>query len=97
MARHSADRAEENGGTEPVDSTLVYPTEGKIEYVPPHHRVINDRWIRNRIISVAGCTCLAANIVTWLTTRDVNAVLIGAGLSLLLGIPFVNLGDKRGN
>ena len=80
-----------------IEPTKVLPSpDPHIVMVPPHHRVVSDVWIRNRIISVAACTCIGANIITWLSSRDVNAVLIGAGLSLLLGVPFVNKGDKRG-
>lgn len=81
-----------------IAPTRVLPSdEPKIVVVPPRHRVVSNEWIRNRVISVVAVTCFAANIVTWLTTREVNAVLIGAGMSLLLGVPLINRGDKRGD
>lgn len=93
MARHSIGEPEGGDG----ETTLVPSTQGHIEYVPKGHHVVSDTWIRNRIISVVACTCFAANIVTWLTTREVNSVLVGAGISLLLGVPLINRGDKRGD
>lgn len=79
-----------------LEPTQVLPAdEPKLVVVPPHNRVVSDQWIRNRIISAVAVTCFAANIITWMTTREVNAVLIGAGLSLLMGVPLLNRGDKR--
>lgn len=80
-----------------IEPTAILPSpEPHVVIVPPRNRVVSDTWIRNRIISAVACTCFAANIITWLTTREVNAVLIGAGMSLLLGVPLINRGDKRG-
>ena len=97
MARHLVDQGGEGGGEDSVEPTLVTPPIGRVEYVPPHSRVVSDQWIRNRIISAVAVTCFAANIITWLTTREVNSVLIGAGISLLLGVPLINRGDRRGD
>src|SRR5262245_2758770 len=96
--RHLLDQGGDGGRQEPViEPTLVTPPIGRVEYVPPHSRVVSDQWIRNRIISAVAVTCFAANIVTWLTSREVNSVLVGAGISLLLGVPLINRGDRRGD
>src|SRR5262245_24227355 len=98
VARHLVDQGGDGGGEDPaIEPTLVTPPIGRVEYVPPHSRVVSDQWIRNRIISAVAVTCFAANIVTWLTTREVNSVLVGAGISLLLGVPLINRGDRRGD
>ena len=95
MARHTIGQPE--GGDGEDQPTLVAPQQGHIEYVPKGHKVVSDSWIRNRIISAVAITCFVVNIITWVTTREVNAVLIGAGVSLLLGVPLINRGDKRGD